>query len=248
MKHAYGYKPDVLDSRDLKYREKVVHLPTPPAHVDLAPKMPPVVDQGQLGSCTGNGVAAVVDFLHCAPQSSTPWAGPSSRLQIYYDERVIEGTVKQDAGAQIRDGIKVVHKTGAALESLWPYKVSKFKTKPTAAVYKDAGSRKVSEYLSILSLPEMLDCLAKGFPFVFGFSVPASFESDAMAKTGHMVWNKKEQVVGGHCVVGVGYDEPTKMMKCRNSWGAWGDHGHFYMPFEFINDPSCASDFWTARK
>jgi len=31
-----------------------------------------------------------------------------SRLFIYYNERVIEGTVNSDSGAQIRDGIKTI--------------------------------------------------------------------------------------------------------------------------------------------
>jgi hypothetical protein len=39
-----------------------------------------------------------------------------SRLFIYYNERVIEGTVAHDAGAQIRDGIKAVAKLGAPPE------------------------------------------------------------------------------------------------------------------------------------
>ncbi len=37
-----------------------------------------------------------------------------SRLFIYYNERVIEGTVSTDAGAQVRDGIKSVATLGRA--------------------------------------------------------------------------------------------------------------------------------------
>lgn len=244
-KHAFGYLPDKLDARDHNY-ERVMAPRKLPAAVDLTAKMPPVVDQGQLGSCTGNGIAACVDFLHVG--KGKDWAGPSSRLFIYYGERVIEGTVKQDAGAQIRDGIKEVNQTGAALESLWPYVISKFATKPTTAAYTDAGKRKITSYQRIATLTDMQDCLADGFPFVFGFSVPASFESAKMAKTGVMTWNKNEQVIGGHCVVGIGYDAKSSTMICRNSWGtAWGRKGMFSMPFDFIGDPNCANDFWTLR-
>ena len=49
-----------------------------------------------------------------------------SRLFIYYNERVIEGTVGSDAGAQIRDGIKVVAKQGVPPETDWPYDIAKF--------------------------------------------------------------------------------------------------------------------------
>ena len=248
MTHAFGYLPDHLDPRDRLYA-KVVHRATPPRRADVIARMPPVVDQGQLGSCTGNGVAACVDFLHVG--KGVDWAGPSSRLQIYYDERVIERTVRQDAGAQIRDGIKVVHKTGAALEALWPYSVSKFKTRPTKAAYADALNRKITVYQRLLSVPDMIDCLAAGFPFVFGFSVPAAFEDSNMNATGKMVWSKTDKVIGGHCVVGVGYDLDANVIVCRNSWGTgWGlpDHpGHFLMPIDYIGDASAASDFWTVR-
>ena len=45
-----------------------------------------------------------------------------SRLFIYYNERVIEGTVDEDSGAMLRDGIKSVSKQGAPHERLWPYR------------------------------------------------------------------------------------------------------------------------------
>lgn len=250
MKHAFGYVPDLLDARDHLFAPKVEHLPAPPPSVDLTAKMPPVVDQGQLGSCVGNGTAGVVDFLHC---NKPAWAGPSSRLAIYYGARSIEGTVKQDAGAQIRDGIKTVVKMGASLEKLWPYVISKFKTKPPAAAMADAAKRKITSYMRLNTQNDRVQCLAAGFPFVFGFSVPASFESASMAKTGKMKWDTTEHVIGGHCVVGVGYDLAKKVYVCRNSWGAsWGladptRRGYFEMDMAYCDNPAAASDFWTVR-
>ncbi len=78
--------------------------------MDLRPECPSVYDQGQLGSCTGNGIAGAIEFDQ--KKQGTAEYTPS-RLFIYYNERVIEGTVNQDAGAQIRDGIKAVVKLGA---------------------------------------------------------------------------------------------------------------------------------------
>ena len=59
--------------------------------VDLRPHCPPVYDQGQLGSCTGNAIAGAVQFDR-EKQKLKPDFVPS-RLFIYYGERVIEGTV-----------------------------------------------------------------------------------------------------------------------------------------------------------
>lgn len=65
--------------------------------------------------------------------TSTP-----SRLFIYYNERVIEGTVSPDAGAQIPDGIKTVSNIGACDETLRPYDITKFANKPPAKCYSAA--------------------------------------------------------------------------------------------------------------
>ena len=92
--------------------------------------MPPVYDQGQLGSCTANAIAAAVDFQN--HRQDQQWLTPS-RLWIYYQERVIEGTVSQDSGAQIRDGMKAVAKLGVCPETDWPYDIGTFADKPPQA-------------------------------------------------------------------------------------------------------------------
>jgi C1A family cysteine protease len=57
-----------------------------------------------------------------------------------------------------------------------------------------------------------------------------------------------EAVVGGHCVVAVGYDNSKRQFIIRNSWGTgWGLAGYFMMPFEYLITPTLANDFWTLR-
>lgn len=56
-----------------------------------------------------------------------------------------------------------------------------------------------------------------------------------------------EDVLGGHTVMAVGYDDVKQVFIIQNSWGAsWGDHGYFYMPYSFISSGN-ARDFWTIR-
>ena len=98
--------------------------------------MPPVYDQGQLGSCTANSIGAILEFNELK-QAETDAATPS-RLFIYYNERAMEGTVSQDSGAEIRDGIKSVAQLGAPPETAWPYVITRFARKPPAKAYKAA--------------------------------------------------------------------------------------------------------------
>jgi C1A family cysteine protease len=95
----------------------------------------------------------------------------------------------------------------------------------------------------------MQGCLASGYPFVFGFTVYESFESEAVASTGVVPMPASgERTVGDHAVVAVGYDDAKRNFIVRNSWGSdWGDKGYFYMPYEYLMASDYADDFWTIR-
>lgn len=245
----YGWKPDVPDHRDLQYMAPRRRLADLPKKVDLRPACPPIYDQGELGSCTGNAVGAVFSFVKRKANPKAAFFAPS-RLFIYYNERVMEGTVNVDAGAQIRSGIKSVAKSGVCTEGLWPYHIPSFRKRPTAAAYKEALLNQAISYERVArTLTQMKGCLASGFPFVFGFSVYEGFESDAVAKTGKLnMPTKSEANLGGHAVVCVGYDDAQERFLIRNSWGTgWGMKGYFTMPYEYVLDGNLSDDYWTIR-
>jgi C1A family cysteine protease len=244
----YGWMPDLPDARDHIYAAPVAMMGKLPPNVDLRAKCPPVYDQGQLGSCTGNAIAAAVQFERMK-QNLTPDFVPS-RLFIYYGERVIEGTTGTDSGAQIRDGIKVVANQGVPPETDWPYDITQFAHKPPPAAYNDAlHDRAVSYSRLAQSLSLMKGCLASGFPFVFGFTVYDSFESQPVATTGVVPMPAAgETVVGGHAVMAVGYDDSSQRFIVRNSWGpGWGMQGYFTIPYVYLTQHNLANDFWTVR-
>lgn len=245
---GYGWIRDLPDARDYLYAAPLHRFPGGlPRSVDLRTECPPVYDQGQLGSCTGNAIAGAIEFdqRKLGKKEFTP-----SRLFIYYNERVIEGTVSQDSGAQVRDGIKSVATLGAPPETDWAYNISEFAQKPPAKAYMDAKFDLVSSYSRVAqSLTQMQGCLAEGYPFVFGFTVYESFEGQQVADAGIVQMPAHgEKVVGGHCVVAVGYDDSERHFIIRNSWGTgWGVKGYCYMPYEYLISPHLASDFWTIR-
>jgi C1A family cysteine protease len=244
----YGWIRDIPDQRDHLYAAPVAALVALPPKVDLRQKCPAVYDQGQLGSCTANAIGGAVQFDRMK-QNLKPDFVPS-RLFIYYNERVIEGTVNSDSGAQIRDGIKVVSKEGDCPESEWPYDIAKFTDKPSAKCYKDALKYRAVQYQRLVqNLNQMKGCLASGYPFVYGFTVYESFESQEVTKTGIVPMPAPgEQVLGGHAVLAVGYDDSQHRFIVRNSWGsAWGMQGYFTVPYAYLTDSNLSSDFWTVR-
>jgi C1A family cysteine protease len=254
----FNWRPDKPDSRDHIF-EKLNTIPaTLPPSIDLRSHCPPVVDQGQIGSCTGNAIASIVEYYDNTHNKSGLIV---SRLFIYYQERVLEGTTYYDAGAYIRDGIKACNQYGAPLETTWPYLANKVTTRPSTAAYTDAAKRKVGSYQRITTQAAGIKAsINAGFPVVIGFTVYASFESGTWwqpSDTGKMPYPNvnTEQVLGGHAVAIVGYNDAmtgpggqTGYFIVRNSWGTgWGQSGYFYMPYSVINNANMSSDFWSVN-
>ena len=214
-----------------------------PASVDLRTNkaMPPVYDQGQLGSCTANSLGSLIQFNDGS-------FGTPSRLFIYYNERKMEGDIPDDNGAELSDGVKSLQKWGVCPETEWPYIINKFATAPPAQTYTDALKHRAIVVQSIHDdAQSMKSALALGHPFCVGISVFESFESDAVAASGvvPMPNQATEQNLGGHAVAVVGYDDHKQVWILRNSWGSgWGQHGYFTLPYAYLLDPNLASDMW----
>lgn len=250
----YGWAPDAIDQRDFNYVVPEEVARALPSAVDLRPRCPVVYDQGSLGSCTANAIAAAIAFdqtrLH-APQRFTP-----SRLFIYYNERALQSTIEADTGAPLREGMKTVNRVGVCPEDQpqeaanWPYIPAQFATRPPQNCYTAAHHVRALHYQRLRHEADILKgCLAEGYPFVFGITVYESFEGEQAKETGMVSMPAPaEGVVGGHAVMAVGYDDARKLLIARNSWGpAWGDQGYFYLPYHYVFRAGLARDFWTIR-
>jgi C1A family cysteine protease len=253
----YGWVRDLPDQRDHLYAAPPPTLTALPPKTDLRPQCPPVYDQGQIGSCTANAIAGAHEFVQIKSKLAAPSPFTPSRLFIYYNERALESTVGSDSGAQIRDGIKSIAHQGVCREDpTWPYDGdpfppnNKLTQKPSAAAYTEGAKYTAVQYQRVPQvLAQLKGCLASGYPFVFGFTVYDSFESQQVAQTGVVPMPQPaEQVLGGHAVQAVGYDDAQQRFIVRNSWGTgWGIQGYCTMPYLYLTDGSLASDFWTVR-
>merc|ERR1712167_29268 len=62
FKPRYGWKRDMPDHRDVKHSFSEKSLYNLPIETDLRKYMPPVYNQGELGSCTANAIAGAFQF------------------------------------------------------------------------------------------------------------------------------------------------------------------------------------------
>lgn len=250
LNRKYGWRQPKLPVRRFPRLMPTSNVPLSPAK-SLIPTgfLPPIFDQGQTGSCTGHGSTRAIAFARA--KQGLPYID-LSRLFTYYNARVAEGDADQDNGASVGDVIVAAQQYGDCPYTDYPTDPALVTVAPSAQVYADAIKHKALSAVTVdapagpqfeYQFKAAIDQL--GLPVVFGFTVYESFESDEVAKTGIMPMPAPgEQVLGGHCVVAVAYDDSTKLVTIDNSWGtSWGQEGRFQMPYDFIFDPNQASDF-----
>ncbi len=256
----WGLFPDLPDRRDHKFglvHKESIQIQT---RISLRDKMPPVWDQGELGSCVAFASIAAYMFAHQG-------APMLSALDLYWKARFLEGAVDEDSGVMIRDAVKAMQKWGTCTEKTWPYLIRKFRVDPPKVADQEALKYRITSYLRVNSLQDCMNCLARGYPFIVGFSVYGSFLSERTEKTGiALMPSDNDPMLGGHCVLGVGLDQdfhsnpvfkrsglskdqvPKFMIECRNTWsGKWGDGGYFYIPAEYVNDTDLTADMWMIK-
>jgi len=247
-KYVYNYKRQKDDTRDLMY-----HLGAPQIYGELPKKvdlretgfMPPVLDQGRLGSCVANATSNALQY--CLKKEKETEFAPS-RLYMYYYTRFMEGHPTEDTGCSIRDAMKEVHTYGVCEEVTWPYDISKFAFRPSNKATREAKLHTGSKYLSVRqSLATIKHVLSNGLPIVFGVDVYESFQSEHALRTGEIPLpdTYREELLGGHAIKLCGYDDDKRIFYFQNSWGtSVGMNGYFTIPYEYVLDRNLASDFW----
>ncbi len=246
-KRGMGWIPDKPDKRDWVYKAPLKY--TLPPSVDLRQACTPIEDQGNLGSCVAFACVGALEYLDALDAKWSDY----SQLFEYYSCRVLGGTVNEDSGSYLRDGIKALNNWGCCHSELWPYVTSRFTEKPPAEAYAQAENYKALAYYRIPDPPVDLDAvksaLAEGYPVVMGFWV-----FDNLYRIGNdgvlPELLDSDDFLGGHAVMLVGYDEAKQLFTVRNSWGtSWPTSelgGYFFMPYDFLS--RFGSDFWVLQK
>lgn len=212
--------------------------------LDLRHWCSPVEDQGQAGSCVGNGTVGALEFLQI--RNGVPLTD-LSRLFTYYNSRLMTQDQDKDQGTFIRLAFGTLSSLGTCSEAKWPYDLTKLFVRPSWGSYREAYANKVDSYYSIGGFGQVrIDFIKRALRaqhvVVFGMVV----DRDYMDYAGGIVAMPKQVRVsaGGHCQVIVGYDDNKQCWIVRNSWGTgWGEGGYAFVPYAYL-DASAADDFW----
>ncbi len=216
--------------------------PLPPI-IDDSDDMEPWQDQSDEGSCTGWGCRRV---FAAAVHRATGMFDTFSAQFIYYNERVIEHTVNEDAGAQIRDGIQALITYGVCHEKLWPYRTDNFRVKPAATAYREATAHQVIKAYKVNNDHDSLcKALSLHLPVVYGMLVYDNYERLNSRNYILHLPAKSDKLLGGHCNVLDGHNDNTHRYHNWNQWGPdWGKGGTCEIDDAVIHSKKITSDCW----
>ena len=240
--------------------------PTLKAAIDLRKLCSPIEDQRGLGSCTANAGVGIVEYFE---RRAFGTHIDASRLFLYKVTRELLG-LTGDTGAYLRTTMGALALFGTPPERYWPYTDvhPDFDKEPSAFCYAFAQNYQAIHYYRLdppgTSPAALLNViktwLAAGLPSMFGFTVYSSYTQ--AGSTGKIPFPVSgEQIVGGHAVAAVGYDDamPIENAKpgapgtvgallIRNSWGTgWGEAGYGWLPYEYVLH-GLAVDWWSLLK
>jgi len=263
----FDARPDRIDFRDLAYRARLISLPEKYPTDQLIAKWFPlyrkarmVLDQGEEGSCTGFGLAGVVNYLRwelanlqaleSKRKRTSVSVGRISARMLYQNARLYDEWKGEDyEGSSCRGAMKGLHKHGACSEATWPNFEKGGKPgrarpgwdanaplTPLGAYYRIDGKSIVDMQSAIFETHAVYVSadVHDGWD-----RVKKNCKSLAAATIGPP--NDPDDV-GGHAFALVGYTSEGFII--QNSWGpSWGFHGFAVLPYE--DWTRFGTDSWT---
>ncbi len=247
----FDARPDRIDFRDLLYRPRLVGLPDQypsPKHIQTYfstyRRAGMVLNQGQEGSCTGFGLAAVINYLRWERALNEPGARNKSSDRIsarmlFQNARLYDEWKGDDYDwSSCRGGMKGFHKHGVCTEAFWPNFAADGKSPGVARSGwdEDAPLTPLGAYFRVdnRSLVDMQSAIFETHAIYVSSDVHDGWDrvpDKAKSLDAAVIGPQRKPELGGHAFAIVGYNSDGFIM--QNSWGPdWGYQGFALLPYE----------------
>lgn len=192
-----------------------------------------VKDQQACGSCVAFGVVAAIEGTLLVQRGSAT-AVDLSEAHLFYCLGGAQG-VTCASGWWPEQALDACAQTGVVDEACFPY----------VPVDQDCSNRcadwqsrvtKITRHTALATPAAMKDWIGTRGPLAACLLV----YDDFFTYTSGIYRRVTGEMVGGHCVAIVGYDDIAGYWICKNSWGtAWGERGYFRIGYG-----ECGIDSW----
>jgi len=212
-----------------------------PSRVDLSQFLPPIRNQGPIGSCSA--WSSVYYAKTIQENQERMWGADSPSHQfspLFTYNQITEGV---NRGTSITEHMILIEKQGVPPLSVFPY-TDNLRVLPDERVLREAlNFRSVShknldeyDYSSktwSVDLMTVKTALADGLPVVGGFTVYENF----YYYTGGIYNRTSGAASGGHAMCIVGYDDSRNAFRIVNSWGtSWGEDGFLWLSYDLFEE------------
>ena len=206
-----------------------------PSQVDLTKLMPPVGDQGELGSGIAWAVAYAARSYYVGRNEGRDIARADNEASPSY---VFSMAIKRDCddGANLTDAVDVLRK-GALSLAAYPYK-PRCEGPPAAADVERAKDFRVRGYrvLENSRIDDMKGQLEHSNPIITLFRISPAFIEFRGSSTFQEDERKSAPSADADMyqpLVIVGYDDNREAVRVMNSWGrGWGDKGFAWIAYK----------------
>lgn len=259
-RHKLNYRKSPVDLRDYIITITPPSQPLSETVVDISQFCTSVKDQGSIGSCTAHAVVACVEYIHKKYGGEEAEDIFSERFTYYVTRvNIAETLATEDNGAYVRDALKSIIKYGTCRESNCPYidtgHQSDYAEPPQQICYTEASKFQALRYAKFPDVPSILERtnlmasfkkhLSDGIPIICGIDCYANIWDAADGVIPPLPNNGDAEIIGGHSILLVGFDDNRRLFKFKNSWGpSWGDNGYGYLPYDYYIRGHMA-DIWS---
>lgn len=215
-----------------------------PSSVDHSANIPPVGNQGSIGSCVGWATG----YYYKTYQEYEDYGWSVIDQNHIFSASFVYNHINggADYGAFFEDAFKLLLDNGCATIKEMPY--GNIYSWPSEQIYRNALKYRSDEFFyfdvsNMSGIQQLKQHIADGHCAVLGIDVYPNFDNIQNYNYNYCSADLSGSSRGGHAVTIIGYDDNrvthdgTGAFKLVNSWGTnWGQGGFFWMSYTAVMD------------
>lgn len=226
-------------------------IPVIPDFYDLSPYMPEVRSQGKIGSCVSWASGYYLKSYQEKIEKGYSYNNDNSKLMSpsFIFNQVKSNPSDCRKGSTIIDNLNILKNKGICSWETMPYTDNDCNIQPNSGQLQQAKKNKILNYFFMyashdpysMNSKDLIrytkEFISRNIPLIISFPLDKKFHQAKSPNNSYIYRNySKNERIGYHAVLLVGYDDSRKSFKAINSWGKnWGNNGFFWFDYNLYS-------------